>query len=53
MAAVRRGPNKIARILKVDKVLTPTAYDFRTNGVRHTNLNEEKPHESARKVAAL
>lgn len=39
------GPDKIARILKVDKVLTPTVYDFRTNGIRHTNLNEEKPYD--------
>lgn len=38
------GPDKIARTLKADNVLTPTVYDCRTNGVRHTNLNEEKPY---------
>lgn len=39
------GPDQIARILKTDQVLTPTVYDFRTNGVRHVNLNEDKPFE--------
>ena len=39
------GPAKIARLLKADKILTPTVYEFRTNGVRRTNLNEDKPYE--------
>ena len=37
------GPNKIAWVLRNDCILTPTVYDFRTNGVRHHLLNEDKP----------
>lgn len=43
LSAKGLGPDKIARMLKEEQVLTPTVYDFRTNGVRHTNLNEHKP----------
>ena len=39
------GPDKIARILRADQILTPTVYEFRTNGVRPTNLNENKPYD--------
>lgn len=39
------GPDKIARVLKADQVLTPTVYEFRTNGVRHASLNDDKPFE--------
>lgn len=43
LSAKGLGPNKIARMLKEEQILTHTVYDFRTNGVRHTNLNEHKP----------
>lgn len=39
------GPDQIARILKADQVLTPTVYDFRVNGVRHSSLDEDRPFE--------
>lgn len=35
---------KLPRILKADKILAPIFYAFRTNGVRHTNLNKDKPY---------
>ena len=38
------GPDKIARILTQERVLTPTAYAYRTRGVRHSALNLDKPY---------
>ena len=38
------GPDKIARILTQEQILTPTAYAYRTRGVRHSALNLDRPH---------
>lgn len=38
------GPDKIARILTQEQVLTPTAYAYRTRGVRHSALNLDRPY---------
>lgn len=38
------GPDKIARILSQEQVLTPTAYAYRTRGVRHSALNLDRPY---------
>ena len=37
------GPSKIARILREEQVLTPTVYEYRTNGTNHVFLNQDKP----------
>ena len=38
------GPDKIARILTQEQILTPTAYAYRTRGVRHSALNLDRPY---------
>ncbi|MBS4786431.1 MAG: DUF4368 domain-containing protein [Clostridiales bacterium] len=38
------GPDKIARILTQEQILTPTAYAYRTRGVRHSALNPDRPY---------
>lgn len=48
------GPDRIARMLTREQVLTPTAYIYRTRGVRHSALNLDKPYAwSGSTVAAI
>ena len=36
-------PSKIARILKQEKILKATIYEYQTNGTGHTHLDTDKP----------
>lgn len=38
------GPSKIARILQEEQTITPTVYDYRTNGTNHASLKLNKPY---------
>lgn len=46
------GPSKIARILKEDKVLKPTIYNFQTSGVSHSKLNTDRPYDWCSRTVA-
>ena len=46
------GPSKIARILAREKVLTPTAYAYQTNGTNHVYLNTAPPYAWSQKTVS-
>jgi len=46
------GPSKIARILREEQVLTPTAYSYQTEGTNHVFLNTDRPYGWSQKTVS-
>ncbi len=44
LCAAGKGPSQIARLLKKEQVLCPTAYTYKTFGVAHSSLNLDDPY---------
>lgn len=44
LCAAGQGPSQIARLLKREQVLCPTAYAYKTFGVAHSSLNLNDPY---------